>query len=99
MSPISALCFALLAAAPLATAIASAPEPRAGEAMVVVAPPWRDAAALAASAGGLVLRQGRIPAVAMSYAPDPDHADALRRAGAIAVLPADLALILCEPSP
>lgn len=99
MSPIAFLSLGLLAVTPLATAVATAPAPRAGEAMLVVAPPWRDAGTLAASAGGLVLQQGRIPAVALSYAPDPNHADALRRAGALAVLSADLAAILCETRP
>lgn len=95
ISPAAALAVVLLAVLPTLAALANAPDPAFGAPMVSVFAPWRDAAAIAAAAGGVVLAEGRWRAAALSYAPSGDHAAALRRAGAWAVLPADAAGLFC----
>ena len=91
----SILLFLLLAVAPTLTVLRGLPPPVPGEPVVVVAPPWRDAEALAQAAGGIPLAPGRLPFLALSYAPEGDHAAELRRAGAWAALPARLSSLLC----
>jgi hypothetical protein len=86
-SPAAGLLIALIATAPPLLAL--------GAAVVVIAPPWRAAADIVAQAGGVMLRDGRFSNIASSYAPDGDHAAALRASGAWAVLNGDFSRFLC----
>ncbi|MFT4794111.1 MAG: hypothetical protein ACJAVR_000996 [Paracoccaceae bacterium] len=94
-SPAAGLLIALIATAPPLLALGAAPPPEPGAPVVVIAPPWRAAADIVAQAGGVMLRDGRFSNIASSYAPDGDHAAALRASGAWAVLNGDFSRFLC----
>lgn len=95
ISPAAGLLLAIMATAPPVLALAAAPAPAPGEAVVVIAPPWRNAAEIVEKAGGVLLFEGRLSNIASSYAPEGDHAAALRAGGAWAVLNGDFTRIFC----
>jgi hypothetical protein len=94
-TPASGFLLALVIVAPPLLAGAALPPPAPGAPAVVVTAPWRSAQDAVTRAGGVMLRDGRTGGIALSYSPDPGYADALRAAGAWAVLSADLADALC----
>lgn len=94
-SPAVGALLAIMATAPAMLAIAKAPPPEPGAAVVVIVPPWRSAAAVVEEAGGVLLLESYLPNIASSYAPDGDHAAALRARGAWAVLNGDFTAIFC----
>ena len=66
-----------------------------GSTLAVVVPPWRDAGAVVAAAGGVLLPVASAPLSVQAAGPEPDFAARLRAAGAWAVLPADANSFLC----
>lgn len=94
-SPAAGLLIAILAIAPPMLALGAAPAPEQGDPVIVIAPPWRSAAEIVEAAGGVLLLEGRISNIASSYAPDGDHAAALRASGAWAVLNGDFTRFFC----
>jgi hypothetical protein len=93
--PATGLLLVMMAAAPPMLALAAAPPPQPGAAVVVIAPPWRNAAEIVEQAGGVLLFKGRLSNIASSYAPEGDHAAALRAGGAWAVLNGDFTRFFC----
>jgi hypothetical protein len=94
-SPAAGLLIAIIATAPPVLALGAAPPPEQGAPVIVITPPWRDAAEIVAAAGGILLVEGRFSNIASSYAPDGDHAAALRASGAWAVLNGDFTRFFC----
>lgn len=74
----------IVAAALSAPAILSGPSapPRAGDTVLVVTPPWRDAAEAANEADGVVVALGVVPFIAAAYSPDADFVARLGDEGA-----------------
>jgi hypothetical protein len=83
---------ALLVPPVLATA-ARGPAP--GAPVIVLAPPWAEAGALIARAGGVPLPP--VVGLPLGYSPDPNFVGRLRAAGAWAVLDASAGGMLCAP--
>jgi hypothetical protein len=100
---LAAQALAPLAAAPAAALLAARPAPGAAGPLLVVAPPWRDADALLAAAGGrpvgpAVAPLGRLAADAAPHRPRPFVAR-LRAAGALLALDAGALARLCGARP
>ena len=95
LSPAAGFLIAMIATAPPLLALGAAPAPEPGDPVIVIAPPWRAAADIVEQAGGVLLLDGRFSNIASSYAPDGDHAAALRAAGAWAVLNGDFTRFFC----
>ena len=91
--PGAVLC--LVAVAPFALALRGPPV-AAGEEVVIMVPPWEDAAVHVHAAEGGVAHAGRLPFIAATYA--LDHAFAARLAARVRVLyfDAGLASALCK---
>ena len=66
-----------------------------GDVLAVVVPPWRNADAVVAAAGGVVLPVAGAPLSVQAASADPGFAARLRAAGAWAILPADATSFLC----
>lgn len=75
---------ALVAATPFLS-VAAGPAASAGAPALVLAPPWRDAAAAAEAAGGRVVGLERAALAALAVFPDAEALARLRRVGAIAL--------------
>ncbi len=94
---LTALPLATLVLAPWISA-ANAP-PRAGDPIIVVAPPWRDAAAVTKAAGGRVIGPRPAPLAVLAEPPaggDPgDFRARLRAAGALLVFDATRLAAIC----
>ncbi|MFO7856293.1 MAG: hypothetical protein R6V44_13975 [Paracoccaceae bacterium] len=99
---LAALTLGPLAAAP-AAALLALPSPGAAGPLLVVAPPWRDAAALLAEAGGRPVGPAAAPLGRLAADADPDHPRAfaarLRAAGALLALDARALARLCGARP
>lgn len=94
-TPIAGVLLAFVAIAPPVLALAAAAPPTDGAPMVVITAPWRTATDVVDRAGGVVLADGRLTNIASTYAPADGYADALRGAGAWAVLSGDFSGFLC----
>ena len=90
---IGVLCLSV--AAPAAIALGQ-PQSKAGEPVVVIAPPWQAALALAASAGGRFVAPGRMQSIALVWSADPNFTQELYAKGAWLVLSASLSGMLCN---
>ncbi len=92
-----------LAAAPAAALLAARPSPGAAGPVLVVAPPWRDVAAILAEAGGRPVGPADAPLGRLAADDDPDRprpfAARLHAAGALFALDARALARLCGARP
>lgn len=88
--PLAALC-ALMP--PLIGLAVSQPEE--GAPVLVVVPPWQDAAGIVAGAGGGLIGPLRTPVAVLAAPGGPDFAARLRAAGALGVLDGRAAARIC----
>lgn len=92
-SRVIATAFICALAAPAAAVLADGP--RAGLPVIVIVAPWVDAPTVVRAAGGQLIGPVSAPLAALAYSPDPDFAERLTEAGALAVRDGQRLALIC----